>query len=461
MHLDPRMGAFDAVMFGVEGDPLLRSVIILVAMLDRCPDRTVIDDRVDHMTRRIPRLRQRAVGNPLSPAPPRWETDPNFDPTFHLRWRRGDDSCSAVDAVLAYAERMSEADFDHARPLWEVAILTDLADDAAAFVLKIHHSITDGVGGMAMAADMFDLQREPASSPPSPDVPPPAPLGMVGRIGQDIGFETRAARDTVVAAAGFVLAIARDGLTHPVRTVTSAATTTTAMIRMLEPQSTPRSELMTKRSLSSSFSILDVPLDELRRAATVADTTINVCFVAAVAGAVRRHHQRLGHPLPEFRVNMPISLRTDADAEGGNQWVPARFIVPTEPDDLRSRIRRLDPILHKARTDPALHLSTIVYQLLTLLPRQVTTSVAGSLMKGVDVAATNVPGPPIPVFTGGAEVTALVPFAPKGGAAVNVALMSYAGRAYLGINCDPAAVIDPELLTDCIREGLAEVVALH
>ncbi|WLP89451.1 wax ester/triacylglycerol synthase domain-containing protein [Gordonia sp. NB41Y] len=198
MHLDPRMGAFDAVMFGVEGDPLLRSVIILVAMLDRCPDRTVIDDRVDHMTRRIPRLRQRAVGNPLSPAPPRWETDPNFDPTFHLRWRRGDDSCSAVDAVLAYAERMSEADFDHARPLWEVAILTDLADDAAAFVLKIHHSITDGVGGMAMAADMFDLQREPASSPPSPDVPPPAPLGMVGRIGQDIGFETRAARDTVV-----------------------------------------------------------------------------------------------------------------------------------------------------------------------------------------------------------------------------------------------------------------------
>ncbi|MGW0039215.1 wax ester/triacylglycerol synthase domain-containing protein [Gordonia sp. NPDC003376] len=461
MHLDPRMGAFDAVMFGVEGDPLLRSVIILVAMLDRAPDRTVIDARVDHMTGRIPRLRQRAVGNPLSPAPPRWEPDPNFDPAYHLRWRRGDDTRPAADAVLAYAERMSEADFENARPLWEAALLTDLAGGAAAFVLKIHHSITDGVGGMAMAADMFDLRREPGSFPPIPAVPAPAPLGMVGRFGQAAGFEARAARDSVTATAGFVLAASRTALTHPVRTVTSAATTTLAVFRMLEPQSTPRSDLMTNRSLSSSFSILEVSLDDLRRAADAVDTTINVCFVAAVAGAVRRYHEDLGHPLAEFRVNMPISLRTAADTEGGNRWVPARFIVPAEPDDLVERIRRLQPILRRARTDPALHLSTIVYQLLTLLPRQVTTSVAGSLMKGVDVAATNVPGPPIRVFTGGAEVTTLVPFAPKGGAAVNVALMSYAGRAYLGINCDPAAVTDPALLTDHLRAGLAEVAALR
>lgn len=36
------------------------------------------------------------------------------------------------------------------------------------------------------------------------------------------------------------------------------------------------------------------------------------------------------------------------------------------------------------------------------------------MMKGTDVAATNVPGPPIPVYMAGAKVEQMLPFAPKG-----------------------------------------------
>ncbi len=68
-------------------------------------------------------------------------------------------------------------------------------------------------------------------------------------------------------------------------------------------------------------------------------------------------------------------------------------------------------------------------QLLTVLPRCVTTNIAGGLMKGTDFAATNVPGPPIPVYFAGAEVgLPMIPFAAKAGAAVNVGLMSYDSR---------------------------------
>ena len=80
-------------------------------------------------------------------------------------------------------------------------------------------------------------------------------------------------------------------------------------------------------------------------------------------------------------------------------------------------------------------------------------------MKGTDVAATNVPGPPFPVYVAGARVTRLVPFAPKGGASVNVALMSYDGTAFLGITIDPAAVTDPDLLVDCLSAALRGVAS--
>ena len=132
----------------------------------------------------------------------------------------------------------------------------------------------------------------------------------------------------------------------------------------------------------------------------------------------------------------------------------------TNVDDTLERMQQLHPVLDQVRNDPALALSSIVYRLLTVLPRSITTNIAGSLMKGVDVAATNVPGPPIPVYCAGSKVEALIPFAPKAGAAVNIGLMSYDGVAYVGINCDPAAVTDPELFTECFRQAVENVIDL-
>lgn len=98
----------------------------------------------------------------------------------------------------------------------------------------------------------------------------------------------------------------------------------------------------------------------------------------------------------------------------------------------------------------------MVYKALALLPGPVTERLAGSLMKGVDVAATNVPGPPIPVYLCGARVNTLVPFAPKSGAAINIGFLTYGGTAFVGVNSDPAAVADPGEFTECLAEAFAK-----
>ena len=52
--------------------------------------------------------------------------------------------------------------FDRARPLWEFIVVEGLADGRAALIQKVHHSITDGVGGIKLALMLLDLERDPA-----------------------------------------------------------------------------------------------------------------------------------------------------------------------------------------------------------------------------------------------------------------------------------------------------------
>jgi hypothetical protein len=179
------MGAFSAVIWDIEGDPILRSPITLVCMLDSAPDVDVVIDRLERMTRMNPKLRARVIGNPVSLVPPRWEVDPNFDMSFHVRWERPERPRADLSDVLTMAERITEEDFDRSRPLWELHIVTGLKGKQAAFIMKVHHSITDGEGGVLMLAMLFEMQRTPATDlGPMPDAPTGSVLDQAQRLEQ-------------------------------------------------------------------------------------------------------------------------------------------------------------------------------------------------------------------------------------------------------------------------------------
>ena len=72
--------------------------------------------------------------------------------------------------------------FDRARPLWEVTLVEGIEDGEAALIVKFHHSLSDGVGGMRMLAIVADAQREPAdlgAMPPAPPDETPDQLALV------------------------------------------------------------------------------------------------------------------------------------------------------------------------------------------------------------------------------------------------------------------------------------------
>ena len=463
---DARMGAFDAVMWGIEDDPVLRSAIVTLLTLDRAPDRDLLRDRIERLTREVPQLRQRVIGNPLSLVPPRWEADPSFDLDYHVRWWAMPAGARGLGDVMALVARSAEQDFDRDRPLWELTVVTDVDDgrSRSAAILKVHHSITDGVGGMMLAATLFDLAREPVDRGPLPDAPAPhSPLDPLHRLADGISFEAHDGAD-------WLAGLARDGtqamrrlVEDPAGTVMSSIGFARSALRLLAPAPAPLSPILVERSLRIECALLEVPLGELRAAAHADDApghaTVNDAFMAIVACGLGRYHEALGAPIAELRVTMPINVRPESGTVAGNAWIPSRFRLPIGGLDPRACLHAAHPAVARARTEPALPISPHVYRVLATLPRAVATVIAGTLMRGTDVAATNVPGPPFPVFLAGAEVTRIVPIAPKGGAAVNVALMSYNGTATLGFNIDAAAVTQPLLLVDCLADALDDLVA--
>ena len=454
-----RMGAFDAVMWGIEDDPLLRSVIVALVTLETEPDRGRLVERVERLTRVVPQLRQRVIGNPLSLIPPRWETDPHFDLDYHLRWIALPPGDADMRGVLRLAEIAAEQDFDRDRPLWETTVATGLADGGAAIIMKLHHAITDGVGGMMLAATMFDLAPEGTDLGPMPEAPPVRPsLDPLQRLSAGIDYEVKESRGLLESAVGGGVGLLRRAVTDPVGSLQATSEFALSTSRLLAPASTPLSPIMTDRSLDVRCALLHTPLAALKAAAKSADGTLNDAFMAIVARGLRSYHSALGADVDALRVNMPVNMRKSDDAPvRGNAWVPARFALPLGGRTPADTMRDLHPVLLAARTEPALPVSTVVYRLLCTLPNPVATLIAGGLMKGTDIAATNVPGPPFPVYVAGAKVSRIVPFAPKGGASLNVALMTYDGSAYFGITMDPAAVTDTDLLVGSLAAALHEV----
>ncbi len=456
----PRMSDSDALMWSIEKDPMLRSTITSVVLLDQAPDRDRLVRLVERASRVVPRLRQRVRGHPYSVAPPRWEIDPHFDLDYHLRFMSLSGDATEAD-VLAMAQPLAMQGFDRARPLWEFHIVSGLADGRAAIIQKVHHAITDGVGGVKLQLELLDLERHPTEERPMPDAPAPHVAGEVERAFDALAFEARRQAGAVLDTTRQIGAGLGDAARDPVGAMLAVAGTATSVARWLLPTTRPLSPLMGKRSLSVHFDTITLPLGELKAAARVSGGKLNDAFVAGVIGGFQAYHEKRGTPIERLRMAMPINVRTDETAnKAGNQFSPSRSEVPADLPDPIARMTAVRELVESLRHEPALALTEPLAGLLSRLPTSITTSVFGAMLRGIDFTTSNVPGAPFPVYLAGAMVEAQFAFGPMAGAGANITLLSYQDEVHIGVNVDPAAVDDPELLMDCLRDAFAELRAL-
>jgi WS/DGAT/MGAT family acyltransferase len=460
---EDRMSDGDALMWGIEHDPILRSTIAGVWLLDRAPDRARLLDRAERALHHIPRLRQRVAANPFSIAPPRWEVDPDFDLGFHLRFMRAPGGGELRD-LLDFCQPIAMQSFDRDRPLWEMYVVEGLEGGKAGLVLKLHHAISDGVGMVQMMGRLMETWREPDPSRvqrPLPPLPEPQYKGIGERFLDALGHERRRQVGRALGVLGALASGVPEAIRHPLGTAQDLAEALASVGRLLKPVSEPLSPIMRGRSLRRHLDVLLVPLEKLRGAARAAGGTVNDAFVAGVVEGLERYHEHHGASVAALRMTMPINVREgEKGHKAGNQFVPARFEVPLGVRDPVERMRRIGQLVRQQRKEPALPLIDEISALLNRFPAPVSAQIFGSMLKGVDFVTSNVPGPQMDVYASGGLIEEIYGFGPLSGAAANMTLFSYRGACGIGINTDQAAVPDPDALRTCLREGVEQVTAL-
>ena len=442
----------DAFLWAMESDPVLRSTIVTISLLDSTPDWGELVERFDGLSRRLPIFRQRIAASPR-PAPPRWEDCPEFDLGFHMR-RVTAPPPGTFDAVLEMGRLAAMSNFDRARPLWVFTLIDGLADGGAALLTKVHHSLADGIGGVQIAMALFDVtaqRREPLPAAPASRMPSPLD-GLRDTLRYDAGLLTKAATALVTGAPGVLLR----GIRQPVQTATSATAVASSTYRTMRPITTSGSSLMKDRTTLRRLGILEVSRSRLRAAGHAGGGSLNDAFLAGVTGALRRYHKKHSVAVGDFHMGMPISLRTEGDAIGGNRVTMMRFDVPV---GLADPARRIEEIHHRAtrqRDERSLPYMQLIAGALNLFPRWYI----GAALRRIDFVASDVPGIPIPVRLGGAALRMPYGFGPTIGAALNVTLLTYVDTCALGINVDAGAIPDFDVFHDCLVDGFDEVLAL-
>lgn len=469
------MSGFESLMWELERDPRLSSAFANLTILDRAPQRARLRERMVAAAEAVPRLRQRVVEPRVPWDSPSWVEDPDFDIDHHLRWVQlgGDRNERSLYDLAAVLMRQP---FDRERPLWEFVTIEGLAGGRAAMLQRLHHTITDGEGGIRLSVQFLDFEREPTprrtheDRPPSPrtttDTNPQAdsptgsmddplvrtPTGETAAEADPAGPWWRRQLDSIGSAAERIgeRAAAVPHVGDEVRSVTRSTLRQVAVGSF-------RSPLWVDRSLERRLDTTVLSLDDVRQAAKALGGSVNDLFITGAAAAAGRVHADAGSPVAELRVSMPVSTRHDRSA-GGNAFSPTQTLVPTSQMDAEVRFDQVHRILSELKSEHVINKMEGAANLASMLPSVAVVRTGQHLAGAVDFVCSNVRAAPFDLFMGGALLEANYPLGPLAGTAFNLTTMSYRGWLYLGLVTDPAAIPDGAQLLDELEAAYAELL---
>lgn len=447
-------------MWTLDADPHLSSAFANVTLFDRPPDPERFRATMERALRTVPRLRRRVVGGLAGLTPPRWVDDAELDLDDHVRTVVLD-APGDLRQLLDLATRTASAPFVRDRPLWEFVLVEGLADGRGAMIQKLHHTITDGEGGVRMSVEFIDFERDPGPRPePDPvaadeaDEDDASPLtAAVGSLAEI----TRTPRDLLRQAVEGAAELVSDP-TKLAALPADAAATARSLARQVGVTGEALSPLWRERTLDRRLELLRIPLADAKVAATALGGSVNDLFVTGATGGAGAYHRAFDVPVEELRMAMPVSTRSDK-ASGGNAFAPTRVRVPVDEDPHR-RFREVHQRLGVTKQERAVGFAGAVAGLGNLLPPPLLVRMVRQQTATVDFTTSNVRGAPFPLFIAGAEILANHPIGPLAGTAWNLTTMSVNGSLDMGLHIDVGAVAEPVLLRTSIEAAFDELLAL-
>jgi WS/DGAT/MGAT family acyltransferase len=406
----------------------------------------------------VPRYRQRLGYVPYNRHPV-WIDDDSFNFDYHVRHtslpRPGSDA-----QLKALAGRVFSQQLDRSKPLWELWVVEGLEGDRFAMIAKVHHCMIDGLAGVDLTTVMFGLapssEIEPADDWEPRPIPTPAELAVaeLARTARRLADQVQGLGDVVREGGRLVEGAIRR--LAAVGSTLSSGWLTPADRTPLNPEIGP----------NRRFEWVDLPLDSAKSVKNRRGGTVNDVVLATVAGAVRtflEEERDFSCDELDFRVMAPVSVRSPRErGRLGNRV--AMWLVPlpvSEPDPLTRYEKVKTQTAKLKRTDQALGAATLVelssgtpIPLLSMANRLVANTV-----RPFNMTVTNVPGPQFPMYLLESRMLATYPIVPLWAQhGLGVALFSYDGTLWWGLNADYDAVPDVDRFAEAVRRSFGELV---
>jgi diacylglycerol O-acyltransferase / wax synthase len=359
----------------------------------------------------LPRLRQVLYCPPLGLGLPMWTDYQGFDIREHVRARA---VASPADeaALLRTCAELNERPLDRSRPLWQIWLLTGLADDHAAVLIRLHHVIADGIAALGLLAALLG---------PSPIGPAACP-----RLAQKPSYRELAADQLAGAWRLLRRALRPAAASAKTRQIGGQAAA------LLREGRAPRLSLNAQVTLHRQLALLRADLELARDAAHAHGGTVNDVVLASVAGGARALLAARGElgPATVLKASVAVALRRTSDQVAGGNRV-GMMIAPLpagEADASRCLARIVAATAQRKARPPYVPGSRLLQAwLMRAMPRQ----------RLVNVFVSNLHGPARPQSLGGARVLEMFQLGVvQGNVPVSVGALSYAGQLTLAIVAD-------------------------
>jgi diacylglycerol O-acyltransferase len=416
--------------------------------------------RIDRMAP----FRQRLLEVPLGFGHPMLADDPDFRLENHLH-RLAVPAPGGLRELAGLVGELAGRPLDRHQPLWEMWAVEGLEGGRIALVTKLHHCMMDGASGSSQMGALMDL--DPDASPPQPPPgtwsPPPLPsaLALAARsFGSRFVSPARVARLVGATARGLRARrraereIARSGEERP-------------GILELAPATPFNRAISAHRSVAYG----SAPLAEVKRVKNAFGVTVNDAVLAACTLALRRWFlAREALPATPLLCMVPVSLKSETEKQELSNKVSGMTIrLPTQLEDPEAVVRAVHretadakQVFHAVEDDFVPAWLQLVPPLLATYGSRLYSELqlADRVPPIVNLVVSNMMGPPVPLFFGGALVEAIYPMGPVGeGVGLNITLLSNMGRLDVGVLACRELVPDPWEISEGITRALAMLSA--
>ncbi len=415
----------------------------------------------------VPLFRRRLVQVPGNLDFPYWIEDPDFDIEFHVRHEALPQPADWRQFYIQLARIHSQA-LDLQRPLWEVYVIEGLnglegiPDGSFAVVQKIHHAAIDGAALQRLFLSMHSFEpKAPVLQSDEHKVlikevfPSSLPLVLKSyqntlrrpfKFGKAVGKLVSGMRKVSEARKAGEIGEAEEGVVSrfngdisPYRVVTSA---------------------------SFDFS----EFKQLRHA--VPGATVNDLAISIIAGALRLYLEEKGDALDKpLLIQMPVNIRSeDQQDKEGNQLTTINASTCSHIADPLQRLQAVHASTVSGKKRMAAMGSTLMEEVADSLGPMVTRGIfsmmessgriqalSNLMPAGPNLAFSNMPGPPMPVYLAGAEIKwgiGLGPLMPNMGLFITGS--SAIGKFVFGVTACRERVPDPAFFQQCLYRSYEE-----